>query len=246
MSIFKKVTIKPVMPEESMPTRSDIIDIEESEQYPPFAKVLRSKMRERGTYKHGWPIGAIVHFTAGRDGAEKTISHGIKNGYTFWCIQRDGKLMCAHPANKWGYHGGSSKWERIAEDIKYRIAGSVSDELIGIEINASGRVKSVGNGKYKTWYKTHLTRDEVRYTPGTANQQRGYYHKFTEAQEATLVETLMWLKLMNPDGFSFDYVLGHDEVSPGRKNDPGAALSMTMPSFRESLKAEWRRRASNN
>lgn len=208
---------------------------------PPFAKKLAQKMRERGTYSKGWPKGAVVHFTAGRDGAEKTIRGGIKNGYTFWCIQRDGLLVCAHDADKWGYHAGESAWDKVIKGIRYFLSGSVSDDLIGIEINAAGRVTAQG-AKFKTWFNTLLEPSDVRYTPGKDNQQKGFYHRFTEAQEKTLVETLFWLKDQNPNAFSFDYVLGHDEVSPKRKNDPGAALSRTMPEFREFLRKEYAKR----
>ena len=210
---------------------------------PPFAKVMKESMRARGTYALGWPVGAVVHFTAGRDGAEKTIRGGIGNGYTYWCIQRDGLLVCAHSAEKWGYPSGESAWRKFAK----KLVGSVSDDLIGIEINAAGRVEPIKGkpGKFKTWYGEELDAKDVRYTPGKDNQLKGYYHEYTEAQEATLIKTLVWLKKQNPKVFDFDLVLGHDEVAGPlgigrwRKNDPGAALSCTMPEFRAKLKAEY-------
>jgi len=203
---------------------------------PPFATVLPQKMKSRGTYRGGWPRGAIVHFTAGRDGAEKTINGGIENGYTFWCIQRDGRLFTAHDADQWGYHAGSSKWPGLD--------GTVSDELLGIEINAAGRLTKLSDGRLQSWFKTIVPKDEARQVPGKRypGELAGYYEKYTDPQESTLVNTLLWLKAQRPDQFSFDLVLGHDEVAPGRKNDPGGALSMTMPEFRAHLKSEWAKR----
>lgn len=214
--------------------------------YPSFAHVMKERMRLRGSYAKGWPVGAIVHFTAGRDGAENTIQGGIKDGYTYWCIQRDGKLFCAHPANQWGYHAGESSWRRAAK----KLIGSVSDDLIGIELNAAGRCTKLSSGKFKTWYGEILAPSEVRYTPGVDNQQEGWYHKYTEAQELTLTETLLWLKEQRPDVFDFDFVLGHDCVAGPwglgywRKNDPGAALSMTIPKYQEFLKAKYALRSA--
>ncbi len=75
--------------------------------------------------------------------------------------------------------------------------------------------------------------------------QEGWYHKYTAAQEESIIKTLLWYKWADPtDRFSFDKVLGHDEAceqagQPGRKNDPGGALSMTMPEFRELLQKRW-------
>jgi N-acetyl-anhydromuramyl-L-alanine amidase AmpD len=208
---------------------------------PPFAKWIGRLMKTRGRYAKGWPVGAVVHFTAGADGAESTIRYGASQGYAFWCIQRDGTLVCAHPANEWGYHAGESAWKRFAK----KLIGGVSDDLIGIEINAAGQLKKQSDGNFKTWWGATIPSDQVRYSDGKANQQKGYYEVFTPAQEKTLVETLLWLKQKAPRVFDFDFVLGHDEVSGPlgigyfRKNDPGAALSMTMPEFRSFLAAKY-------
>jgi N-acetyl-anhydromuramyl-L-alanine amidase AmpD len=205
--------------------------------YPRFANFLTNRMKTKGRYAKGFPLGAVVHFTAGRDGARNTILGGIKDGYAYWCIQRDGQLFAAHPVNEWGYHAGESRWKNLV--------GGVSDDLIGIEMNAAGKVTPLDNGKYQTWFKEILPASEVRYTPGKDNQNKGFYHVYTKAQEQALIETLLWLKSQAPHIFSFDLVLGHDEVSGPlgigywRKTDPGAALSMTMPEFRKLLKERW-------
>lgn len=216
---------------------------------PEFAVQMRERMKTRGRYAKGWPLGAVIHFTAGRDGAERTIRGGIKDGFTYWCIQRDGKLFCAHNADEWGWHAGESKWKTLF--------GAVSDDLIGIEINAAGRLRRLENGTFRPWYneadylrkfrrapdvRDDFLAKDVRYCDGSSpDQLKGYYHKYTAEQEETLVKTLLWLKLERPDVFSFDRVLGHSEVSGKlgigfwRKNDPSAALSTTMPEFRNAL-----------
>lgn len=202
---------------------------------PDFATSLGAIMKTRGTYKRGYPLGAIVHFTAGRDGAEKTIRGGVKDGYAYWCIQRDGKLFCAHDVTRWGYHAGKSFWKLLGNGM--------NDKLIGIEINAAGKL-SGKKGAWMSWFKTIIPDSDTRTVlKKTENIAAGTYQRYTKEQEKTLIETLFWLKKNSPKGvFSFDNVLGHDEVSPLRKNDPGAALSMTMPQFRAYLKAEYARR----
>lgn len=218
--------------------REKILPLVRSDDYPPFATIMKEKMRERGTYPKGWPEGAIVHFTAGRDGAAKTIRGGIENGYTFWCIQKDGSLYVAHKANKWGYHAGNSSWNKLQK----KLVGSVSDDLLGIEINAAGLLTKQKDGTFQTWFKTTVEPENVRYTPGVDNQMKGYYETYTLEQQETLINSLLWLKFQRPDIFDFDFVLGHDEVSGlkglgyWRKNDPGAALPCTMTEFRTVLK----------
>lgn len=210
--------------------------------YPPFAVVLKQKMIERGRFELGSCRGLQMHFTAGWDGAEKTINGGIENKYTYWCAQRDGTLYCASRADYWGYHAGQSGWTMLTK----KLVGSVSDDLLGMEMNAFGRVDPIKGkpGKYITWFKHEVDQSEVRYSPTNANILGGYYHVYTDAQILTYIKTAMWLKLRKPLVFDFDYCLGHDEVSgptsgitkSWRKNDPGASLPWTMPKFREGLK----------
>lgn len=220
-----------------------------------YPKAIRypKKMKTRGKYKKGYPLGAVVHFTGGRDGAAKTIEGGIKNGYAYLCIQKDGTIFQAHPISEWGYHAGESAWKHLAK----KLIGSVSDDLIGIEINCAGRLIEHKGEFYPYWaWKRNAAGINVftgktdpiplenrRYTPGKDNQLKGWYEKYTEAQEKSLIELLLWLKSQAPSVFDFDFVLGHDEVAGlsglgrWRKNDPGAALSLTMPAYRALLKS---------
>jgi N-acetyl-anhydromuramyl-L-alanine amidase AmpD len=210
------------------------------EWYPKAIKHSRA-MRERGTYPKGYPQGAVVHFTAGRDNAPGTLDDGISNGYTYLCINKAGQMYQAHPISKWGYHAGESAWKVGLKPL----IGAVSDDLIGIEICNAGRVEKQADGRFKTWFGTYIEADQVRYSEGRENQLKGYYEKYTPEQEKALIEALLWLKAQAPDVFDFDCVLGHDEVAGPlgigywRKNDPGAALSMTMSEFRALLKMEW-------
>lgn len=207
--------------------------------YPPFAHVMTEQMKTRGPYTGtGTPVGAIVHFTAGRDGAEQCIRYGRSQGYAYWCIQEDGLLYCAHPYDKWGNHAGVSKWPGLGD--------SVSDSLLGIEICNAGQLDKLADGTFKSWFGKIYQANEVRYVDGKSpDQEEGYYHKYTPAQEATLINTLLWLKARNPSVFNLDYVLGHCEVAGKlglgyfRKNDPGGALSMPMAEFRKLLKQKW-------
>jgi N-acetyl-anhydromuramyl-L-alanine amidase AmpD len=214
----------------------------------PFAVQSPKRMKTHGKYEKGYPLGAVVHFTAGRyDGGVKkaldTIEGGIKNGFTFLCIGNDGSLVQAHPVDEWGYHAGESAWKN--PKFLKRLVGTVSDDLIGIEINCAGKLEKTKDGRYMTWFKTYIDEKDVRYvTEAEYGCPTGYYHKYTPEQEATLIKTLVWLKENDPTGqFSFDLVLGHDEVAGKlgigyfRKNDPGGSISMPMSKLREHLKS---------
>jgi len=218
----------------------------------------KNKMRTRGRYKHRYPQGANVHFTAGRsrrkaeggsrardthlEMGEKSVEYAIKKGsYCYFVIDRDGNVHQAFSLDRWGYHSGTSYWKGLGSKI--------ADKVVGIEIQAAGRVKPNGDGTYNAYFTVQKKGDkpflesEVRHAPeANANIQKGTYHAYTVQQERALTELLLWLKRNNPDVFNFDYVVGHDEINPKGKNDPGAALSMTMPEFREYIKNEYSKR----
>jgi len=206
----------------------------------PLAKVYPQKMKTRGKYPNGYPEGAVVHFTAGVDGTG-ALEQGIVNGFSYFLITRDGTVWQAAPLDEWGFHAGPSTYPGLGNGI--------SPKLVGIEMCTAGIVdpQPVVAGQapmFKQWYerdpRKYLSAAEVRYSVKKDNIHSGYYHIYTPAQEHSLVGLLLWLKSNNPGVFSFDHVLGHDEicVPPGRKVDPGAALTMSMPEFRAFLKTQ--------
>jgi hypothetical protein len=237
MSWFKKIFRKNKSVEEK---RKDYVaePEERSELYYPEAHIPDFKMPTRGTYAKGHPEGAIVHFTAGRSkgGLTKalgTAKGGVENGFCFFVIGNDGSVVQSFPINKWGYHAGKSSAKGIS--------GTVSDELVGIEVCCAGKLKVTEDGKFVSWFGEEYSASEVRYNDGHFGPDKGWYHKYTEAQEASLIKLIMWLKHNNPEVFKLDLVLGHHEIAtpPGRKNDPEASLSMNMLEFRALLKKEY-------
>lgn len=225
----------------------------------PFAIQYKNKMKEKGRYAGGeGPRGAVVHYTAGRfeDGvkdANRCIEGGINNGYTYLCIARTGEILQAHDVMKWGYHAGESAWRVPLKRVSWRILGSVSDDLIGIEMNNAGLLKKVGDECFPWWaFKDGkyiqgtdpIPEDQIRFISKemakTWGCPSGCYHKYSPEQEKTLTRTLLWL-YHNVPAFKLEYVLGHHEVAGllgigrWRKCDPGGSLSMPMDSYREYL-----------
>jgi N-acetyl-anhydromuramyl-L-alanine amidase AmpD len=207
------------------------------------------KRPSKGEYPKSYPYGAIVHFTAGQysKGVEDAINTISDSSYFFCCIGTDGKFVQVNPLNQWGYHAGESAWVIDGEK-----RNGVSNYLVGIEMNNPGRLELHG-GKYFTYWDKNRTKpidlSEVRVIDeNTDNILAGAYLPYTQAQEESLIEFLLWAKANNPTVFDFDYVLGHDEVAglkgigKWRKNDPGGALSMTMTEFRRLLKDEYKKR----
>lgn len=192
----------------------------------PFAEKA-PPMRTKGVYPKGYPEGAVIHWTSGSS-ASSSMEYGKNQGYNFWMIDKAGKVYQPSPLNEWGYHAGDSSWPTLGQ--------SVSKKLVGIEIDCCGGLQKKSDGSYKSWFGRSIDADKVRVSGKNANIAAGAYEMFTKEQEDSLEHLLLWLKSNNPEVFRLENVLGHDEVSPGRKTDPGASLSMSMPEFREKLK----------
>lgn len=210
------------------PERPSQSELGQKKLWYPLATITNEKMPTRGIYQHSYPVGAVVHFTAGRSlkgdsDAINTIRNGIANGYCYFCISSDGTIFQSFPLNRWGYHCGKSEWPSLGS--------SLSNKLVGIEICNAGKLDKNGT----SWFGETYPEDQTRVV-GSDYGEAGKYHKYTQAQEKSLIELLVWLKLNNPSVFETENVLGHHEISPRRKNDPCGSLSVTMSELRKQIK----------
>lgn len=173
--------------------------------------------------------GLVVHFTAGRfangrQDAVNTLQDLAKRGYGCLVMDIDGQIYksWAQDLDEIAWHAGESA---------YLGHKGLSRYCFGMEICNGGRLENDG----KTWYNLPIKPKEQRQIASKkSNQKPGIYHKFTAAQEKSLIDFVLWQLDINPE-FSVDFVIGHDECAPDRKNDPGGSLSMTMPDFRDMI-----------
>ena len=207
----------------------------------PFAKQL-TRGASRGKYPKGYPIGALVHFTAGHRNGLADGNQLMRNtGMLYLLIDKDGNVGQSNPLNEHGYHGGASAWKGIS--------GYVSDDLVGIEVQCAGQLTKYKDKYYPWWDRSNggngphqwlaenaiEEKDVIHYQKKVGNIQPGYYHRYTQLQIMALTRVLLWLYFNNTSVFNPDFILGHDEVAPSRKNDPGGALLQDMGSYRAYL-----------
>jgi len=227
--------------------REDITPVAQVAQgYMPFA-VRMKEISTRFTYEDGWPTGGILHFTAGRDDPRGTVEYLGRVGYPCIVVGRDGKVYQAFPASQGGYHSGT-KHHFYSFGLEVISAGICTPvDLNGVQRYApwfAFKNGDPGTGKIAK-PEDCFEESVMRFVVRDGSRRDGWYQKFTDAQEASIVKVMLWYKWADPTGnFDFDRVLGHDEACDqdgrrGAKNDPGGALSMTMPEFRRVLATKW-------
>lgn len=202
-----------------------------------------TKVKTRGNYKtkSGYARGLVVHYTAGHysyeDSAERTLRSLARRGLGCLVMDRSGRIWKseAQDWNQVAYHAGSSHWLGKSGISRY---------CLGMEICNAGKLRH-HNGQYYPWWafrKKMFVRGskpiptiEVRIVKNHDNVKVGAYHKYSPAQEKALVDFINMQLDINPE-FSLAWVVGHDEISPKRKSDPGGSLSMSMLQLRSILK----------
>jgi N-acetylmuramoyl-L-alanine amidase len=160
------------------------------------------------------PRYLVLHYTAGKS-AQSTIdwlcnTDAMASAHVV--LGRDGGITQLAPFNVKTWHAGKSQWEGLKGMNKYSI---------GIEMDNAGRLSKVGT-KYKAWFQTEYPEDEVIHSKHKFEQDTAYWHTYTDIQ----IERVLELSLILMRSYNLMDVLGHEDIAPGRKTDPGPAFPM--------------------
>ena len=179
----------------------------------------------------GNPQCLVVHYTAGwqEQRPRDAIAFMQRMGHGYLFIDENGGTWKHIDLRQSYAHAGISKMPSFS-----RLAGrtSVSSFSIGIEVAAGGRV----NDNNRTSFGKLVAPDNIRTADFSVHGKYGRYEKFTQAQEDALFKLCLYLcKKFNIHPSN---VVGHHEISPTRRDDPAAALSMGMHKFRAMIADE--------
>lgn len=178
------------------------------------------------------PKMIVVHYTAGwqNQRPRDAIAFMQRNGHGYLYMPEDGSVWQNIMLDEAYAHAGVS----TAPDFCHGVAGqrNISNISIGIEVAAGGRI----NNENKTWFGKVVHPSNIREADPKIHGSSGRYEKFTQAQEDSLFA--LCLDLCKRFKIHPSCVVGHHEVSVGRKDDPAGALSMGMHRFRALLADE--------
>ena len=163
----------------------------------------------------------IVHFTAGSS-AESSVawlSNPGASASAHLVIGRDGSITQLVPFNRVACHAGTSEWHGLR---------GMNQHSIGIELDNAGRLERQGE-RWRSWFGTVYADEDVMVARHPNLAEVCGWHVYTEAQ---LLATFKVCQTII-EKYALLGIAGHDEISPGRKFDPGPAFP--LDSFRARL-----------
>lgn len=178
---------------------------------------LDTKKKSRGSMK---PKYLVIHYTASDnfDGDVRTLSTASTKASCHLVLSPEGEITQIGKFTDVLWHAGKSKWKGISGLNRYSI---------GIEVTSPGPVEKVDGG-FKTWYG-RIAEGDYNYV--FAKHKNGgkkkYWAGFTDKQIEVLKELVPFLM----DAYKLDDVLGHDDISPLRKQDPGPCMPDALWDF---------------
>lgn len=167
------------------------------------------------------PDSIIVHYTAGPSG-DSTVKYFSRSNARLSAhlvVHEDGRVTQMVPFDKKAYHAGTSYYDGRS---------SFNNFSVGIEISNPGYLtkKSVG---YVTWWEAKKSNpkpvpEDMVFEGKHRNSvtRAKYWHKYTPEQIAAVEEICKALY----EAYEIKYILGHEEIAPGRKTDPGPAFPL--------------------
>ena len=158
----------------------------------------------------------VVHYTAGGslDSSYRALDNAGLSAHIL--LGRDGELVQLVDFNRRAFHAGQSSWRGL---------GSLNSHSIGIEVCNYGWLLPRGDGNFVRAGQTPVFGPEeviVATHKNGSPRQAGW-----EIYPAEQLEVLRALCRRLLDEYpSIREIVGHDDISPGRKQDPGPAMPM--------------------
>ncbi len=159
------------------------------------------------------PDSIIIHYTAGRS-AESSAKFlaGDVEASAHLVIGRDGEIFQLVPFDTKSWHAGESSYNGRRYYNNYSI---------GIELDNAGVLKKTGD-KFISWFGKSYPNSEVIEDNHRNEDVPRFWHTYTPIQ-IEICEEICKLLIQQID---IKEILGHEEISKGRKQDPGPAFPL--------------------
>jgi len=162
------------------------------------------------------PLYLIMHYTAGLS-LESAVNWFLKpeaKASAHFVIDRDGRIVQMVELDKRAWHAGQSAWGSLQ---------NMNEFSIGIELVNAGKLSRRGDGAWINWANVVIPSGEVLEAVHKNEKTAAGWHIYPEAQ----VQAAVQLGTALHQAFQFQDVLGHEDIAPTRKTDPGPAFHMS-------------------
>jgi N-acetylmuramoyl-L-alanine amidase len=161
------------------------------------------------------PKYLIIHYTAGSSasGSISWLTNKKSKVSAHIVIARDGTVTQLVPFNIKAWHAGHSVWAGLY---------GINNYSIGIEMDNAGKLVKKGGKWYSNLTKREYPDSEVLEAEHKHGGGIVGWHDYTAEQ----IDAAIQLGALLVEEYKLKDVLGHEDISPGRKIDPGPAWPM--------------------
>lgn len=180
---------------------------------------------------HGGPLVQptllVMHFTAGRsfDGSVSWLMDPTARASAHVVVGRAGQVRQLVPFDVIAWHAGQSAW------LGRQGCNGFS---IGIELDNAGELQRQG-GEWRAWFGVSIPTSEVMEAVHRDGGGPSGWQCYTDAQLTAATEVALAIRAAYPSVMD---VVGHDDIAPFRKRDPGPAFPMASFKARVLGRAE--------
>lgn len=160
------------------------------------------------------PRYLVFHYTAGKSATSSInwLTNPESKASAHLVLARDGTITQLAPFNIKTWHAGLSHWDGLS---------GLNGCSIGIEMDNAGPLKKVGD-KYQAWFGTLYAEDQVIFAKHKLDDEPHWWHAYTETQ----IKKALELAQLLVRHYDLKDVVGHEDIAPDRKRDPGPAFPL--------------------
>ncbi|MHC1548471.1 N-acetylmuramoyl-L-alanine amidase [Phyllobacterium sp. K27] len=165
------------------------------------------------------PKFLIIHYTASGPNSDiaSYFAQKSSNVSAHLVIRRDGTVKQCVPFNRVAWHAGKSRW--TGKDGRHY--SGLNSSSIGIEIENWGPLKRMED-RWSSWTGVNVPRSKIIEARHKFGVPDCGWEIFTKAQMETAVAAARAICA----AYRIEDIMGHDDIAPGRKSDPGPAWDM--------------------
>lgn len=167
-----------------------------------------------GSFPSELPDTIVIHYTAGSSLSTSVswLSNPQAQASAHLVIGKSGEIVQLVPFNTKAWHAGQSSWKGRS---------GLNHYSLGIELDNAGMLEKRADGFY-TYFGKRIDNSQVVLSSHKYGGEEKAWEAFTEKQIEAVEKVCLLLK----ENYPVSEIVGHDDIAPKRKTDPGPAFPL--------------------